>query len=138
MLGLLSTVALALSVAGGIVVGNAKTMVDVNRGTSLRHVGVILFVVLFVLIFFVHVFYWSNKESIMKYRQKVRANGLIAPHREDSPWATPSHFSFGSLRIAPIRHFDCSSIPWPPCGIHPALGVRTGRCTRNTTRNRRP
>ena len=68
----MSTVALALTVAGGSIAGSAKTQDKVDLGTNLRHIGVILFLVQYGLMFAMHGYYWANKDQIMKFRRKVR------------------------------------------------------------------
>ncbi len=72
LLGLLSTIALALSVAGAVNAGDAKTQDDLNGGTNLRHAGAILFLILYLLIVAMHMYYWANKDRIMKHRRRVR------------------------------------------------------------------
>lgn len=71
VLGLLSIIALALTVAGGAIVGSAKTEDRVDTGNNLRHIGIILFAVQYVLIVVMHGYFWGHKEQIMRHRRTV-------------------------------------------------------------------
>ncbi|GBE78458.1 predicted protein [Sparassis crispa] len=73
LMGLLGTLALVLSIIGGVKMGVAKTESDLHSASTLRHVGSILFLVLFVATFFVHVFLWNNRGRILKYRRQLLA-----------------------------------------------------------------
>lgn len=73
LMGLLGIVALALTIAGGVKAGTATTEANMNSGTNLRHIGVILFAVLFGLVFLMHLFCWSNRERLMRYRRTLLA-----------------------------------------------------------------
>lgn len=68
LLGLLATAALVLTIYGATKSGDAA---DVNSGTTLRHVGVILFVVLYVLLAAIHVLCWQRVNTLMKHRRSV-------------------------------------------------------------------
>ena len=72
LLGILSTVALILTIVGGVNLANAKTPDDVNSGTKFRHIGVILFLVLYILLALLHVFFWTRAHSLMLHRRTVR------------------------------------------------------------------
>ena len=126
LLVILSSVALALSIAGGVEAGNATTINDLNNGIQLRHIGVILFLVLYILIIFTHGFFWSQKEAIMKYRRKV------------SLWFSccflelgNSQFRRSNLNIATVGYFSCPSISWRTCAVYSALWFRTSYASRD-------
>lgn len=71
LMGLVGVVALALTIAGGVTAGNATTESSLNSGTKLRHIGVILFAIVYGFILVVHIFCWSNKNQILRYRRTV-------------------------------------------------------------------
>ncbi|CCM06400.1 uncharacterized protein FIBRA_08660 [Fibroporia radiculosa] len=73
LMGLLCTVALILAIVGGVKEGEATTESTLTSGQSLRHIAVILFGILYGLIFFVHVFCWSNRDTILRYRRTLLA-----------------------------------------------------------------
>ncbi|CAL1696173.1 unnamed protein product [Somion occarium] len=74
LFGMLSGTSLALTIVGGTKIANADgDESKLNSGATLRHVGAILFLVLYILLFFVHGFYWTQKHKIMKYRRKLLA-----------------------------------------------------------------
>jgi len=53
--------------------GTAKTESALNSGDNIRHIGAILFAVLFGLVFLVHVFCWSNRSRILRHRRTLLA-----------------------------------------------------------------
>lgn len=65
-------VALILSIVGGINAGNATSQDKLNSALSLRHIGSILFIVLYGLVVLLHVYFWTQKALILKHRQMVR------------------------------------------------------------------
>ncbi|EKM60756.1 uncharacterized protein PHACADRAFT_246870 [Phanerochaete carnosa HHB-10118-sp] len=74
LMGLLSSVALLLTIVGGVNIGSNTSSDDVskiNSGNNLRHIGVILFVVQFVLTVLVTFFIWSKISQIMKHRRTL-------------------------------------------------------------------
>ena len=71
VMGILSTVALILTIVGGTDLGNAKNQNDVNSAVSKRHIGVILFLVLFILITLIHGFLWTRENELMRHRRTV-------------------------------------------------------------------
>ncbi|KAI0932666.1 hypothetical protein AcW1_000277 [Taiwanofungus camphoratus] len=73
LMGLVGVVALALTIAGGVTAGNATTESSLNSGTKLRHIGVILFAIVYGFILVVHIFCWSNKNQILRYRRTLLA-----------------------------------------------------------------
>ncbi|TCD65520.1 hypothetical protein EIP91_002528 [Steccherinum ochraceum] len=73
VLGILSSVALILTVVGGINLGDAKTQDDVDSATKYRHIGGILFLVLFVLVTLLHGYFWSLKNQILVHRRTLLA-----------------------------------------------------------------
>ena len=44
---------------------------QINRGIKLRHIGVVLFIVQYVLTVVVTVYLWAGQESILKQRRRV-------------------------------------------------------------------
>ncbi|TCD68835.1 hypothetical protein EIP91_009702 [Steccherinum ochraceum] len=73
LLGILSTVALILTVVGGVNLGNAKTQKDVDSATNFRHIGAVLFGILYALVALTHGYLWSLKDRIMKHRRTLLA-----------------------------------------------------------------
>ncbi|EMD41591.1 hypothetical protein CERSUDRAFT_110168 [Gelatoporia subvermispora B] len=71
LLGALGSVALILTIIGGVKQGDAKTASAISSGAKFKHIGVILFGVLYGLIFLAHVFCWSNSGRLMKYRRMM-------------------------------------------------------------------
>lgn len=67
LMGVLGTVGLVLTISGG----TQETATDPSKGSSLRHIGVILYGVLYGLIVLVHLYFWSNKSQIMAHRRSV-------------------------------------------------------------------
>lgn len=70
MLGLLGVAGVALSSYGG---SNA-TSTDPNKlknANTFRHIGTILFVILYVILALLHVVYWFRFRSLMKNRRTV-------------------------------------------------------------------
>ena len=70
-MGVIATVALALAIAGGVELGSATKQSDVNQGNTLRHVGAILFVVLYGLIILMHGYFYLEFDNIRKHRRNV-------------------------------------------------------------------
>lgn len=84
-MGLLSSVALLLTIIGGVQIGDNTSGDDVskiNSGNNLRHIGVILFAVQFALTVLVTFFMWSKIRLIMKHRRTVRHFQVIAYRTE--------------------------------------------------------
>ena len=72
---ILSHVALALTIVGGVTIGDnqAQDNVDkINQGNKYRHIGVVLFAVQMGLTVLVTSYMWSNIRSIMMHRRTVR------------------------------------------------------------------
>lgn len=65
-------VALILSIVGGTKAGQATTQNDFNSGLTFRHVGSILFIVLYGLVVLLFGYFWTQKAKILRYRQMVR------------------------------------------------------------------
>ncbi|PSS08894.1 hypothetical protein PHLCEN_2v3384 [Hermanssonia centrifuga] len=66
-----STVALALAISGGVAAASDTELSKINNGLKMRHIGVIIFAIVLLLITLVHVYYWMNKERIMKHRRNL-------------------------------------------------------------------
>ncbi|CAL1702531.1 unnamed protein product [Somion occarium] len=72
LLGTTSIVALALVIAGGIKLANADNDISkLNSASTLRHVGAILFLVLFIFLALLHLYYWAQRDRIMEHRRKL-------------------------------------------------------------------
>ncbi|TBU41118.1 hypothetical protein BD309DRAFT_898715 [Dichomitus squalens] len=71
ILHLLGTAAVILAVIGGVNMSNAKNEHDLNSAATIRHIGAILFVVLYAFIVAVTAFCWLNREQVLKYRRKL-------------------------------------------------------------------
>lgn len=73
LLGLLAMVALILTVYGGTT-SDSSNSADLSRGTTLRHVGSILYAVLYVLLAAVHVLCWQRVHTLLRHRRTVRVS----------------------------------------------------------------
>jgi len=71
LMGLIALVAFAITIAGGVLAGSSSEPSQINQGITLRHAGVILFVVLVFLMVVMVSFFWRNKDDIMRHRQKL-------------------------------------------------------------------
>lgn len=71
VMGILNSIALILTIVGGIDLGNAKDQSDVDSASKKRHIGVILFLVLFILIALIHGLLWSREKELMRHRRTV-------------------------------------------------------------------
>ncbi|THH33965.1 hypothetical protein EUX98_g287 [Antrodiella citrinella] len=71
LMGILATVAMILTVVGGIDVGEANDQSDLNSATKYRHIGGVLYVILYLLVALAHGFFWSQKEYIMLHRRTL-------------------------------------------------------------------
>jgi uncharacterized membrane protein AbrB (regulator of aidB expression) len=76
LLGLLGIVALALSIVGGSNATSTKPS-ELSQSNTYRHVGSILFVVLYALLIAVHVGCWLYASKLMKHRRTVCHSALI-------------------------------------------------------------
>lgn len=68
--------ALAMTIAGGVIIGSdqataAENVDKINGAIKIRHIGVILFVVQYVLTASVTGYFWQNKHIILKNRRMV-------------------------------------------------------------------
>jgi hypothetical protein len=68
LLGLLGVVALALSTYGGSIAADAS---DQSKSNTFRHIGSILFAVLYGLLAAVHAICWLHANTLMKHRRTV-------------------------------------------------------------------
>ncbi|THH23225.1 hypothetical protein EUX98_g7955 [Antrodiella citrinella] len=66
-------VSVALSTFGGVKAGTAKNQDDLNSGENLRHIGGILYLVLYACLVLIHVWFWTQKRRILKYRRMLLA-----------------------------------------------------------------
>ncbi|OCH92728.1 hypothetical protein OBBRIDRAFT_750980 [Obba rivulosa] len=78
LLGALGTVALVLTIIGGVKAGDAKSASDISSGLKFRHIGVVLFGVLYALLFLAHGFCWANSGRLMKHRRMLLTGISIA------------------------------------------------------------
>lgn len=73
LLGILSTVALVLTITGGVKIGSNATpngdVSQINSGNNFRHIGVILFAIQFVCTVLVTFFVWAHYHLILRYRR---------------------------------------------------------------------
>ncbi|KAK7694240.1 hypothetical protein QCA50_001420 [Cerrena zonata] len=70
--GLISGIALALSITGGTQLANADgDQSKLDSASKLRHIGAILFLVLYVLVVIMHGIFWIRRHEIMKNRRKL-------------------------------------------------------------------
>jgi hypothetical protein len=70
LLGLLATIALVLTIYGGTTSGSSNSA-DLSRGTTLRHVGSILFAILYVLLAAIHVLCWQRVHTLLRHRRTL-------------------------------------------------------------------
>lgn len=71
ILGLVGTVGLILTIVGGTDASDATSLSDINDANNLRHIGTILFVVVFVGVVAMTGFCWLNRGSVAVYRYRV-------------------------------------------------------------------
>lgn len=77
LLGILNTVALILVIVGGTNAGNAKKQTDLDNALLYRHIGSILFLVLYGLIVLVHGYLWTRIDSLLKHRRQVSSYCIL-------------------------------------------------------------
>lgn len=75
LLPLAGTIALILAIVGGINSGTGSTQSSINQGLTLRHVGDIMFAVIFVLVVLLNGLCWANRGSIA-YNRRVLLAGI--------------------------------------------------------------
>ena len=66
-------VALALTIAGGVIIGGNRDPSKIKSGVNLRHIGAVIFLIVFIQTVLVTVYLWMNQSGIMKHRQTVSA-----------------------------------------------------------------
>lgn len=71
LLTLLNGAGLFMAIYGGVKAGEATNSDDLNSGTKFRHIGAILFVLLYVFIILVHIFLWINRSKVLIARRQV-------------------------------------------------------------------
>ncbi len=71
VLQLMSTIAIILAIVGGTNISSAKNQSDLSSAATYRHVGAILFVVLYAIIVAITAFCWLNRSQVLKYRRKL-------------------------------------------------------------------
>ncbi|TBU24860.1 hypothetical protein BD311DRAFT_670869 [Dichomitus squalens] len=71
LLGLLGSVAVALTAYGGSMYGSAKDQSKLNTGITLRHLGTAVTGILFLLLAGAIFWYLSHRGRILKYRRKL-------------------------------------------------------------------
>lgn len=101
LLGVLNSVALALFVIGGVKLGNAKSEDDVHSALNYRHIGAVLFLVLYLFVALVHGYFWLRIGSLMKHRRRVSTINQAANCTADT------HTRLAASR----RHFHGLAIP---------------------------
>jgi len=69
-IGLLTIIAMALSIAGGVNQNSSKPS-NVNTGKTLRRVGAAIFAGVYILLVIVHIASWSYRFVIMRHRQTL-------------------------------------------------------------------
>ncbi|KAI8983410.1 hypothetical protein BD414DRAFT_490821 [Trametes punicea] len=69
--GLACVIGLVLAVIGGSNIGNASTQQGLNIGNTLRHVGAILFAVVYGATVVLTAYCWTNMSAILKYRKRL-------------------------------------------------------------------
>ena len=79
LLSLLGTVGIILSIVGGVTAGNASSQSDLDASAKYRHIGAILFLVLYACICGVTLFCLANRAQVLKYRRKVRTTSTRLP-----------------------------------------------------------
>lgn len=72
LLSIVSIVGIILIIVGGSNTASAGNDISkLNSAANLRHVGSILFVVLFTFLTLVHLYFWANRDMILQHRRKV-------------------------------------------------------------------
>ncbi|RPD61451.1 hypothetical protein L227DRAFT_610462 [Lentinus tigrinus ALCF2SS1-6] len=77
VLGFVGAGALALAVFGGIMGAKATSQSGLGTADTLRHASALLFLALYVCIVALTIFFWKNRQSILKYRRRLRL-GIVA------------------------------------------------------------
>ncbi|KAH9836536.1 uncharacterized protein C8Q71DRAFT_758388 [Rhodofomes roseus] len=125
IMSLLCSVALLLAIVGGVKMGNAKTIADLNSANTLRHAGAAMFAVLFVLIFLLHMYCWVSRSRITKARRTLLASiSLALPFllirvvytvlSSAAPYTTSLSSAGGSSTTSnsPLSKFNSSTGSW--------------------------
>lgn len=78
LLGLVGTIGLIMSIVGGT--GTSSDPSKQHTANTERRVGVILFLVLYLLLVGIHVMAWMKSSSLMKHRRTVRCILILFYH----------------------------------------------------------
>ncbi|KAH9927511.1 uncharacterized protein BXZ73DRAFT_90761 [Epithele typhae] len=78
LLGVLGTVALILAIVGGTSAGNPSSASDLSSGTNLRHVGTILYVVVYAGVVLLTAYCFAHRARILRYRRQLLAGVAAA------------------------------------------------------------
>ena len=126
ILHLIGTVAIILAIVGGTSISSAGKQSDLSQAATLRHVGAILFAILYALILGITAFCWLNRYEILKYRRK-----LLLAIAASLPFLfvrvvftilssfAPLPFAFNAegqmvpvISDSPLKHFSSTSGDW--------------------------
>ncbi|KAI0757361.1 hypothetical protein C8Q80DRAFT_1265298 [Daedaleopsis nitida] len=111
LLGVVGAGALVLGVIGGSDASKAKTPTDLDDANMLRHIGSLLYVVLYVGSALMTFYYWSNANRILRYRRQL-LKGVTATLPSISV-----RVAFGALSSfapSPFEVRDGEVVPVPP------------------------
>lgn len=117
LLGLLASIAMILTIVGAIDVSDAKVQSDLDAAIRYRHIGGVLYLLLFLLVTVAYGFYWSNKDSIALTKRAVSECAL----------SCLTHFTHRILTVAVRRPLRRTSPTLHPHSLLPALRLRTDR-----------
>ncbi|RPD58385.1 hypothetical protein L227DRAFT_505377 [Lentinus tigrinus ALCF2SS1-6] len=71
IVGLVGTIGLALAISGGVSAGDATSQSSLDSATTQRHVGVILFIVMYVGTVGMTFICWQSRYLILRYRRQL-------------------------------------------------------------------
>ncbi len=126
LLQLLSIVAIVLAIVGGTKISGAKSQSDLNTAATLRHVGAILFAVIYALIAAITAVCWLSREQVLKHRRKlllavaaslpfllVRIVYTLLSSFAPLPFGfDASGHMVGVVSDSPLKHFSGTSGSW--------------------------
>lgn len=82
LLGLIGAGALVLGIIGGSNASNAKAQSDLDDANMLRHIGSLLYVVVYVGSALMTLHYWSHANRILMYRRQVCVQFSSTPQKQ--------------------------------------------------------
>ncbi|KAI0823127.1 hypothetical protein BC628DRAFT_1301588, partial [Trametes gibbosa] len=71
IVSLVALIALILAIVGGTSISSAKTENDLDKANTLRHVGSVLFAIVYAAVVLLTFYCWNHKKLIRTYRRKL-------------------------------------------------------------------